>query len=80
MNSLLSPQVEKFITKSTKWTNWDYWSPQVEKFITKSTKWMNWDYLSPQVDEFFIKSTSGEVYYKVDKLRLFKSTSGRVHH
>ena len=54
MNSLLSPQVEKFITKSTKWTNWDYWSPQVEKFITK---WTNWDYLSPQVDEFIIKST-----------------------
>ena len=37
-SSLLSPQVDKFITKSTKWTKWDYLSPQVDEFNLENTK------------------------------------------
>ena len=86
MSSLLSPQVDEFITKFIKWTNWNCLSPQVDEFIIKSTSGPVYHKVH-KVDELkFFKSTSGQVHYKVDKFitkwtnwNCLSPQSGRVH-
>ena len=54
-------------------------SPQVDEFIFKSTSgWIN--YSSPKMDEFVKKSTKWTRSSHKHDLKLFKSTSGRVHY